>query len=50
VQSPVAQASDCLAAERLYLQLRSAPGAPLVIGFAGRLDLRPAMEGPAPAR
>jgi uncharacterized lipoprotein NlpE involved in copper resistance len=44
---PVALAGDYLAAERRYMQMRSAPGAPLVVTFDGRLEVRPAMEGPA---
>jgi uncharacterized lipoprotein NlpE involved in copper resistance len=44
---PVAPAGDYLAAESLYTQMRSAPTAPLVITFDGRLEVRPAMEGPA---
>jgi heat shock protein HslJ len=43
---PVAMAGDYLAAQQRYTQLRGAPGAPLVVAFDGRLDMRPAMEGP----
>jgi uncharacterized lipoprotein YbaY/uncharacterized lipoprotein NlpE involved in copper resistance len=43
---PVAMAGDYLAAERRYTQSRSAPGAPLVVTFEGRLEVLPAMEGP----
>lgn len=43
---PVAMAGDYLALERMYLQQRSAPGAPLVVAFDGRLEVRAAMEGP----
>ena len=43
---PVAMAGDYLAAERRYTQTRSAPGAPLVVSFDGRLEVRAAMEGP----
>jgi uncharacterized lipoprotein NlpE involved in copper resistance len=43
---PVAMAGDYLALERAYLQQRSAPGAPLVVAFDGRLKVRAAMEGP----
>jgi uncharacterized lipoprotein YbaY/uncharacterized lipoprotein NlpE involved in copper resistance len=44
---PVALTGDYLAAERLYMKMRSAPGAPLLVTFDGRLEVRPAMEGPA---
>ncbi len=44
---PVATAGDYLAAERGYLAARSAPGAPLMAAFDGRVEVRPAMEGPA---
>jgi uncharacterized lipoprotein NlpE involved in copper resistance len=44
---PVAMHLDYLALERSYLALRSAPGAPLLVRFDGRLALLPAMEGPA---
>jgi len=43
---PVAMAGDYLALERLYQQQRSAPGAALLVGFDGRLEVRAAMEGP----
>jgi uncharacterized lipoprotein NlpE involved in copper resistance len=43
---PVAMAGDYLAVERRYTQSRSAPGAPLVVTFEGRLEVLPAMEGP----
>lgn len=43
---PVAMAGDYLAAERRYTQTRSAPGAPVVVSFDGRLEVLPAMEGP----
>jgi putative lipoprotein len=39
-------AGDYLAAERRYTQTRSAPGAPLVVAFDGRLEVRAAMDGP----
>ncbi len=42
---PVAAAGDYLAAERRYVQVRTAVGAPLLVTFDGHLDLRPAMEG-----
>jgi uncharacterized lipoprotein NlpE involved in copper resistance len=44
---PVVMRLDYLALERSYLAQRSAPGAPLLVRFAGRLALLPAMEGPA---
>jgi uncharacterized lipoprotein NlpE involved in copper resistance len=44
---PVVMHLDYLALERSYLAQRSAPGAPLLVRFAGRLALLPAMEGPA---
>lgn len=43
---PVAMAGDYLALERAYQQQRSAPGAPLIVAFDGRLEVRAAMEGP----
>jgi uncharacterized lipoprotein YbaY/heat shock protein HslJ len=43
---PVANAGDYLATERGYLAARSAPGAPLMATFNGRVEVRPAMEGP----
>jgi len=43
---PVATLGDYLAVERNYLQARSAPAAPLLINFDGRLEVLPAMEGP----
>jgi uncharacterized lipoprotein YbaY/uncharacterized lipoprotein NlpE involved in copper resistance len=42
---PVAMLGDYLAMERNYLQARSAPAAPLLVNFAGRLEVLPAMEG-----
>ena len=42
----VAMTADYLAMERNYQQSRSAPGAPLLVSFEGRLEVRPAMEGP----
>jgi len=43
---PVATLGDYLAVERNYLQARSAPAAPLLVNFDGRLEVLPAMEGP----
>jgi uncharacterized lipoprotein YbaY/heat shock protein HslJ len=43
---PVAMTADYLAMERNYQQSRSAPGAPLLVSFDGRIEVRPAMEGP----
>ena len=43
---PVAMTADYLAMEHNYLQSRSAPAAPLVVSFEGRLEVRPSMEGP----
>jgi heat shock protein HslJ/uncharacterized lipoprotein NlpE involved in copper resistance len=43
---PVAMTADYLAMERNYLQSRSAPAEPLLVSFEGRLEVRPAMEGP----
>lgn len=43
---PVAMTADYLALERNYLQSRRAPGAPLLVIFTGRIEMRPAMEGP----
>ena len=40
----VAMTADYLAMERNYQQSRSAPGAPLLVSFDGRLEVRPAME------
>lgn len=42
---PVATLGDYLAVERNYLQAR-APAAPLLVNFAGRLEVLPTMEGP----
>lgn len=44
---PVAMHDDYLALERAYLQWRSAPGAPLLVNFTGRLEVMEPMEGPA---
>ena len=46
IRWPVAMTTDYLAMERNYLQSRSAPGAPLLVIFKGRIEVRPAMEGP----
>jgi uncharacterized lipoprotein NlpE involved in copper resistance len=43
---PVAMAGDYLALERAYRTQRSAPGAPLIVAFEGRLEVRAAIEGP----
>ncbi len=43
----VAMRADYLALERDYVQQRSAPGAPLLVEFDGRLAVLEAMEGPA---
>jgi uncharacterized lipoprotein YbaY/heat shock protein HslJ len=43
---PVAATADYLAMERNYLQFRGAPGAPMLVSFDGRLEMRPAMAGP----
>jgi uncharacterized lipoprotein YbaY/heat shock protein HslJ/uncharacterized lipoprotein NlpE involved in copper resistance len=45
IRWPVVMTGDYLATERNYLKSRNVPGAPLVVNFKGRLDLRPAMEG-----
>jgi uncharacterized lipoprotein YbaY/heat shock protein HslJ/uncharacterized lipoprotein NlpE involved in copper resistance len=42
----VAMTADYQTAERNYLQSRSAPGAPLLVSFDGRIEVRPTMEGP----
>jgi uncharacterized lipoprotein YbaY/uncharacterized lipoprotein NlpE involved in copper resistance/heat shock protein HslJ len=42
----VVMAEDYLAMERNYQQSASAPGAPLLVSFDGRIEVRPAMEGP----
>lgn len=44
---PVAIHDDYLALERAYLHWRSAPGAPLLVNFVGRLEIMEPMEGPA---
>lgn len=46
VRWPVAMTEDYLALERAYTQGRTAPGAPLLVAFDGRLAVMPAMEGP----
>jgi uncharacterized lipoprotein YbaY/heat shock protein HslJ/uncharacterized lipoprotein NlpE involved in copper resistance len=46
IRWPVAMIADYLTVERNYLQSRSAPGAPLLMTFEGRIEVRPAMEGP----
>lgn len=46
IRWPVATLGDYLTVERDYLQARSAPAAPLLINFDGRLEVLPAMEGP----
>ena len=46
VRWPVAMTEDYLAMERAYTQGRTAPGAPLLVAFDGRLAVMPAMEGP----
>lgn len=43
---PVAMTADYLAMERNYLQSRNASGSPLLVIFTGRIEVRPAMEGP----
>jgi heat shock protein HslJ len=43
---PVAMHDDYLALERAYLQWRSAPAAPLLVNFVGRLEVMEPMEGP----
>lgn len=42
---PVAMTADYQAMERSYQQSRSAPGAPLLVSFDGRLEVLPSMEG-----
>lgn len=42
---PVAMTGDYLTAERDYLKKRSVPGAPLLVGFTGRLETRTATAG-----
>lgn len=44
-QWPVAMTADYPAMERHYVEVRSAPAAPLVVTFDGRPELLPAMEG-----
>ncbi|MDM0074515.1 hypothetical protein QTH90_08985 [Variovorax sp. J2P1-59] len=44
---PVAMTGDYLALERAYLRWHSAPKAPLLVNFDGRLEIREPMEGPA---
>jgi uncharacterized lipoprotein NlpE involved in copper resistance len=44
---PVVMGGDYLALERAYMQWRSAPQAPLLANFDGRLEVREPMEGPA---
>ncbi|MDM0001996.1 hypothetical protein QTI24_25550 [Variovorax sp. J22P240] len=44
---PVAMTGDYLALERAYLHWHSAPTAPLLVNFDGRLEVREPMEGPA---
>lgn len=46
VRWPVVMTADYQTVERNYLQSRSAPGAPLLVSFDGRIEVRPAMEGP----
>ncbi len=46
VRWPVAMTEDYLTLERAYTQGRTAPGAPLLVAFDGRLAMMPAMEGP----
>ena len=46
VRWPVAMTADYRRMEQDYLQSRSAPGAPLLVIFKGRIEVRPAMEGP----
>lgn len=43
---PVEMSGDYPALERAYAEARPAPGAPLMATVMGRLELRPAMEGP----
>ena len=43
---PVAMAGDFLSMQRSYMQWQSAPVAPLLVSFEGRLEVREAMEGP----
>jgi uncharacterized lipoprotein NlpE involved in copper resistance len=43
---PMASAGDIVALQHSYLQWQSAPGAPLLMSFEGRLDTRESMEGP----
>jgi hypothetical protein len=42
---PVAMEAGYLELERGYLEARSEPGAPLLVTFEGRVELRPSMEG-----
>lgn len=42
---PLAMRADYRALERRYLELRRAPGAPLLMRFQGRLNVEPAMDG-----
>jgi len=43
---PVAMTADYQTLERHYLRSRGGPGAPILVSFDGRLEVRPAMEGP----
>jgi len=42
---PVVMEADYISAERVYLEARSEPGAPLLVSFVGHLEPRPPMEG-----
>jgi len=46
VRWPVVMTGDYLAMERAYTQGRTAPGAPLLVAFDGRLAVMPGMDGP----
>lgn len=43
---PVAMVGDFPSMQRSYMQWQSAPAAPLLLSFEGRLEVREAMEGP----
>lgn len=43
---PVAMTGDYLSSERRYSQLRTKPGAALLVSFDGHLEVVAAMEGP----
>lgn len=42
---PVAMEAGYAEAERAYLELRTEPGAPVLVVVVGRIEVRPTMEG-----